>query len=178
MGKFFVGPWGSFYTDFLTLPPLYRKTRKLDRQAAPSRMATEVSLTTITDDTLTETENSVSNLNGVKNQGYCKRLKVKEKVATESVVILGSYFIATYGTFIILQYFMPVGFYTVTSVTKYNTLLLVQLLLPLNSSLNPLVHYWRNAKIRRRVNRLLQSICHQIFKSSPTPAPSGVIGRK
>ena len=148
-----------------------------DRPAAPSRMATDVSLTTITDDTLTETENSVSNLNG-KNQGYCKRLKVKEKVATESVVILGSYFIVTYGTFIILQYFMPVGFYTVTSITKYNTLLLVQLLLPLNSSLNPLVHYWRNAKIRRRVNRLLQSICHQIFKNSPAPPGRHGIGRK
>ena len=139
-------------------------------------MATEVSLTTITDDTLTETENSVSQLNG-KNHGYCKRLKIKEKVATESVVILGSYFIATYGTFIILQYFMPVGFYRVTSVTKYNTLLLVQLLLPLNSSLNPLVHYWRNAKIRRRVNRLLQTICQQMFGGT-TATTAGLHPRK
>ena len=93
----------------------------------------------------------------------CNRIKMKDKVATESVVILGSYFTVTFGSFIVLQYYMPSGFYLVRSETKYNTLLLIQLLLLLNSTLNPLVHYWRNSKIRNMVNGLVQDICRALF---------------
>ena len=89
----------------------------------------------------------------------CRRGRHKERIACESVLILGSYFILTLGTFTVLQYFMPPSFYQVKSEVKYNTLLLVQLLLLLNSTLNPLVHYWRNPKIRTRVNSLLTGFC-------------------
>jgi len=137
---------------------------------------TEVSLTTITEDT--ENESTAAYLSTLHNhKDYCKRMRLKERVATESVVILGSYFIVTFGSFIVLQYFMPVGFYLVRSGFKYNTLLLIQLLLLLNSTLNPLVHYWRNQKVRQRVNSLLHELCRYVFNgplAAATKRNSGV----
>ena len=41
---------------------------------------------------------------------------------------------------------------------KYNTLLLIQLLLLLNSTINPLIHYWRNRKIRGGVNSFVRAV--------------------
>lgn len=127
----------------------------------------EVSQTTITEDTENTTEITAAYLNNLNvHKDYCRRVRMKEKIATESVVILGSYFTLTFGSFIVFQYFMPPQFYDVVSVTKYNTLLLVQLLLLLNSTLNPLIHYWRNPKIRRRVNTLLGITCRFLFSGS------------
>ena len=136
----------------------------MEQCSRKERTVTEVSLTTITEETDVTAEATAAYLNTLNShKDYCRRVRLKERVASESVVILGSYFTLTFGTFIVLQYFMPPGFYQVKSELKYNTLLLVQLLLILNSSLNPLVHYWRNPKVRRRVNSLLGAFFRLLF---------------
>ena len=117
-----------------------------------------LSLTTNTTDnnvTLSIQDNTVVKLNSVARSEACRRIRMKEKVATESVIILGTYFIVSYGSFLVLQYFMPTQFYKVFSLHKYNTLLLVHLLLIVNSALNPLVHYWRNLHVRHRINTIV-----------------------
>ena len=151
----------------------YWTLRRRDHKSERNRRVTEVSQTTIADDAINTAHVTMVTQQSPSATAYltnlqlhteqCNRIKMKDKVATESVVILGSYFTITFGSFIVLQYFMPVGFYLVSSETKYNTLLLIQLLLLLNSTLNPLVHYWRNRKIRAMVNGVLHDFCRALF---------------